>query len=371
MKYAVIFLVVLFPLVVFSAPSITGVTGTVSHGNSVTIAGSGFEAKSAAAPTLWDDCSGTNIKTLWDNFLYGPTGYTNCDSGTMNPLAYRTPAEVGRSVALPHSHITKYMSGSQSCLVTEDGNDVMPWIYTDISGSTAYTYISWYRRLDPNWVWGDGDKNFKDFAWCDTLNSTPYSCNLYLSHYGPEAPNYEGSWYSNTALTPVTNLAHERLETKWVKTEIIAYWHSSTGYIKVYEDGTLKMHETGATWSGDGPQCLSIEGFFRTPNDNNWRYMADIYIDYTLQHVLIGNANTLAGSTTIRAVQIPSAWSDTSITATINQDAFADSATAYLYVVDTTGTANTNGYEITFGGSGPEGTPATLSGVTVLGGTIQ
>ena len=138
--------------------------------------------------------------------------------------------------------------------------------------------------------------------------------------------------------------------------------------MKVWEDGVLKMHFSGDTWSGDGPQCLAIEGFFREVNTDCWRYMADIYLDYTAQRVLIGNASTLSACTTLREVQIPTAWSNTSITATVNQGGFADAATAYLYVFDATGTANTTGKEITFGSTSGGSSVATAAGGTMSGG---
>jgi hypothetical protein len=49
----------------FAAPVVSGVSGTVAHGQNVTISGSGFGNKSSAAPLVWDNCSGTTITTLW------------------------------------------------------------------------------------------------------------------------------------------------------------------------------------------------------------------------------------------------------------------------------------------------------------------
>ena len=46
---------------------------------------------------------------------------------------------------------------------------------------------------------------------------------------------------------------------------------------------------------------------------------------------------------TIVENQIPSAWSDTSITATVNLGKFAQGQPVYLFVVDSTGTASAAG----------------------------
>ncbi|MCD6288604.1 MAG: hypothetical protein J7M12_05765, partial [Candidatus Hydrogenedentes bacterium] len=59
-----------------------------------------------------------------------------------------------------------------------------------------------------------------------------------------------------------------------------------------------------------------------------------------------GNASTWSACTH-REIQIPTAWSNDTITFTVNQGSFPY-GTAYLYVVDSTGAWNENGYPITF-----------------------
>ncbi|MEK6657594.1 MAG: hypothetical protein AABY58_09150, partial [Nitrospirota bacterium] len=52
----------------------------------------------------------------------------------------------------------------------------------------------------------------------------------------------------------------------------------------------------------------------------------------------------------------PSAWSDTSITITLNQGSLANFNNAYLYVIDADGNVNTNGYLLSeVGGGGDTG----------------
>lgn len=364
-----IIIICLVPMMLSAAVSISGVTGTLTHGETITIAGSGFGTKSTAAPAVWDNCSGTNILTLWTNYMMGATGWGGSGAKPELELAYRTPTELGRGVDLPHSHITKYLCGSHYWLQVGDGSNIQIWKTKTLSSYSVpiYTYVSWYRRLDPNWVWSI-DNNFKDMEWTSTMDSTPSSGNYdFISHYEANNPSYNGVYRVHAAPTsPVgTPVEGATLKNGWVKCEWETKWsQGSDGYTKVWEDGVLKTHEAGVTWADSGPQLLAIEGFYRNANDNNFRYMADIYMDWSAQRVMIGNANTLAGCTTLRAIQIPSVWSDTSITATVNQDAFADSATAYLYVFDATGASNTNGYEITFGAT-PASQPQLSNGTFV------
>src|SRR5205807_496122 len=76
----------------------------------------------------------------------------------------------------------------------------------------------------------------------------------------------------------------------------------------------------------------------------------DIYFDYTQARVMIGNSSTFSGSNH-REIQIPVSWSDSGITATLNQGSFANGASVYIFVVDANGNASP-GYPIILGQSG-------------------
>jgi len=73
-------------------------------------------------------------------------------------------------------------------------------------------------------------------------------------------------------------------------------------------------------------------------------YLDDVYLDNTPQRVEIGDNATWANCTH-REIQIPSAWSDTSITVTLNQGSFSDFGNQYLYIIDSNGTVS-SGYKI-------------------------
>lgn len=77
----------------------------------------------------------------------------------------------------------------------------------------------------------------------------------------------------------------------------------------------------------------------RTPNNF---YMTDVYVVPSLSRVEIGD-NAVHGSCTHHEVQIPTAWSDTSITVTPYFGTFAAGASVYLFVVDENGNAS-DGY---------------------------
>jgi hypothetical protein len=64
-------------------------------------------------------------------------------------------------------------------------------------------------------------------------------------------------------------------------------------------------------------------------------------------------------------VQIPSAWSDGSITAQVNLGKFTQGQAAYLFVVDASGNVSATGLPVTAGGTSTALTPNPPSGFTV------
>jgi hypothetical protein len=140
-----------------------------------------------------------------------------------------------------------------------------------------------------------------------------------------------------------------KMQNAWQSEEF--RWRTGTG---VSNDGLFE-------WVRDGVQehldttvlnCNAPYGQLRTDNftdaanlppDGSRVYMDDIYVDTTWARVMIGNASTFAAST-VREIQIPSAWSNTSITITVNRGAFTNLNNAFLYVIDSSGTPNATGF---------------------------
>lgn len=337
-----------FAMPALAAPSITGVSDSFTHGQSVTISGSGFGIKSQASPVVWDDCQGDDPLDLWDRIY-------NRDSGADYILDYRTPSEVGRGVSTAHNHANKYMAG---CFYPGGtpylGSNVGVW--KERSGVTGanFMYISWYERLDPLWSWDLGtiaDNNFKivRLARDNGENAIFYFENNtggYAFFNGFHLTDFvtgNGRYHDY----PIIDFRNE-----WIKFELEAKIDNS-GYVKVWANGILAMdYSDDFLYSENAMSYIIMLGSYArdTGADTQWKYYNDIYLDYTHQKVLIGNASSLPECTTFREVQIPSAWSDDSITVTVNEGS-APHDTAYLFVFDETGTANEEGYPITIGNS--------------------
>jgi hypothetical protein len=359
MMKQLILLFLLIPSIALSTPAITSVNGTVSHGQSITIAGSGFGTKSTAAPAIWDDCSGTTITTLWAG------GWPETGTAAYR-MQYQTPV---RDVALPHSHITKYMTGAHGDYEGgyNGGYNVMVW--TILTGVTYPTklYASYYTQVDPFWPTATNgtDNNYKVFDFSNgdspyTMNSSTDNNwyidfqqsgtypNTYINWSGPpswEANDDGGSldshyWGTHGLTNPIG---------RWIKYEFeVKITDQSDGYLKAWDNGTLVINYTGHTDRYTGiTKSIGLGGYARAYGENTFRYFADLYFDTTAQRVMICNGSSWAARG-LCEVQIPSAWLTTSAAITVNQGSFGDGSTAYLYVVDADGNANSNGYQVTF-----------------------
>jgi hypothetical protein len=327
-------------------PTIGSASGPIVHKGPVTISGTGFGVKAQAAPVVWDDASGSDIRQKW-------SGVWPNQNPTYN-VAYRTPQ---RGIALPHNRITRYIAGAHYGYEGFDaGYNVMFWKNRAFASYPAYTYASWYQRNDDAWVFQDNsnverDNNIKTFGfskccspyempnnWYIEYNPRPTSrtsgANWHLNDDGAslQYPDVNGHrhWWSS-AVNPMAGA--------WTKIELeIKYTNQSNGYIKKWENGVLKVNYLGATDRYPGmDRSEGIGGYARSRSTNNWRYFADVYLDYTRARVVLANSATLASATIIEA-QIPATWTDGAITFAANLGKLSGSA--WLYVINADGRAS-------------------------------
>lgn len=346
------------------APSITSVTGTLTHGATWTIAGADFGSKSTAAPYIWDDCSGTDPTDLWD-FAYP---YNNPASWQIN---YRTPAQVttesGTGVALPHSNITKYLCGAHYNTSTPDAHSGLNvCIGKNSQQLNTKTFISYWTRIDPNWHFITGDHNYKEYDYAAGAGYTGDGYNSYFDnkYINNSTVNWGANYVEGMDVTidhvnesfmtwyPETDGVFSTVDCAsplngWHKIEMELAHNTPAGSHKIWQDGVLAwevyLDDDGGV-SPSGRSETVVGGFCReagTSNayKNNWRYYADVYYDHSWARICIGNASTYAASTS-REYQIPETWSATSVTITSNFGALTDPSSKYLFILDDSGTAS-------------------------------
>jgi len=169
------------------------------------------------------------------------------------------------------------------------------------------------------------------------------------------------------------------LRTTWGKIETRLYEDANPGKSWTAIDNQVSQNCTctsGEYWAADDIKCIQIGKYsaraFCQPLsgtscgdagsralDESWVYMDDVYFDNSLSRVILCNNATYANAT-ICEPQIPSSWSSTSITATVNLGKLPASGTAYLFVFDSSNNRNSAGYPVTIGGGGdPSPAPPT------------
>ena len=345
-----------------AAPVVQNASGKFNHKSTVTITGSGFGTKGTAAPVIWDDASGNNILDKWD----GAWPNNNASYNT----AYRAPM---RGIGLPHNNVSRYIAGAHAQgSGAQGGYNVIFFKYRTISSYPAYTYASWYERADDKWVFG-GDNNYKTFAFSEGQGPYNMPNNWYLAFNTPlpdsntsTGASYilgDDSNFTTLLWTDVNGNSHwwgaaiNPMSGVWKKVETeIKYTNQNDGYIKLWENGALRINYAGPTDKYPGKQRTEGPGGYARMygQTNNWRYWSDVYFDYSRARVVLANNANIAKATIIEP-QIPSSWSNSSIGISVNLGKFTSGQTAYLFVFDPTGVPNTTGLPITVGGGSSSG----------------
>jgi hypothetical protein len=326
-------------------------TGALSHGGTATISnGSAFGAKSPALPVVLDGAGGASILDKWNG------------RWPSQDVAFNTEYRNLPGLSPPHGRINNnmYIAGAHYAPDTgpDAGSNVMFWKNRTIASYPAYTYASWYQRMDDNWQFGNGgppDNNLK--AWDFSEGTEPYNLQFnWYTEYNPRptsnndsnvgwnitddgtALQFPGSSFGGGAINPMSGV--------WTKIEVeIKYTNQSDGYIKQWENGELKLNYTGRTDNYPGTaRSEAIGGFARSRSANNWRYFTDVYLDYTPARIVLANNATLSLATIVEN-QIPTNWSDTSITFGVNLGKFT-TGPAWLFVVNLCGQPSNSGIQV-------------------------
>jgi hypothetical protein len=318
----------------FAQPTVSTVSSSnLQHGGTVTIGGANFGTKIPAAPLVWEN---------FEDDSYDP--------------------DLTRAGLVTDSEVSNQRSGS---LRSGKGNFQ---VSEYICGQTTVTATKWFAQC---WY-----KLPADFTWGRTGSQFPPLANI--KFFRPWAtgggPNYMMSWDTWQGADTANEVVEYTGETDHrgymhPKADIsLGDWHChefeycentavgvADGKSHFWFDCALKLNRntllTASTAYPTREKRILLIGvcnvWEHTP-EPCYAWLDDFYLDTTWARIMIGNAAAWE-QCTHREVQIPSAWSDTSITVTVNQGSFKDGAQAYLYVVDADGSVNTQGFPISFG----------------------
>lgn len=372
---------------VFSVPSISSISGTLTNGQQAVISGSGFGTKSTQngiPPVAFGDME--NNSTSARIGTWASTGNRAGVSGFMQVSNQHQR----------HSHSQYNGMCNFDTWATcgfEGGSDAPQW------------YAQYWFYLDSDFSWGTMDgtgannKIFRMWHNGDNQNNmrigAPFNLvdicveNTDSGHGGygtgwsPVVPGgtcanavfghscAAGDWWAGNIswrnfVSDMTPETWHHFQFEWQDGDIGV----ANGILRWWVDGKLVFNHSDITTrnsSNTGYMHPFIVGLFAshtTGDASGHYYIDDAYIDNTWQRVEIGN-NATYNNCTLKEIQSPTAWNDTGITFTVNQGSFDDGSTGYVFITDTAGTRNT-GYSITFGSTGllVNGSCGTASGAS-------
>lgn len=333
----------------YAAPSITAVSGTVSNGQAITITGASF-GSTGPNILLFDDfelgSNGTNMSDRVRNAQVGTWRDVSANITPYYPTYSNLQAHSG-SLALRQN----WGSGSGQQEGARWASPTSTSVFTKIYFS-FWTYLPAGQNVPgaggpygPNWkVWWLSTNDYFQNDYASEIVTNPPSETSIAYVDGTTNRAYYG--YASFRFTKGIWLRWEGYLTASASAGSVYLWHTDSGQARnLFGSSTGRTIDNGTT----GWQYIHFPGFGRYDNNSN-TYYDDIYIatgEGALARVEIGNQPTYSTCTNL-AVCTVNSWNSTSINATVRNGSFS-SGTAYLYVIDSTGVANINGYPITIG----------------------
>ncbi len=341
-RFIISLLMILFcNTVVWATPSITLVSGTMTNGSSVVISGSNFGTKSPASPvsflTFESGTPGDDVsESGWTLSHSDDGGGQNVSD---NPKYSTAVLRTNSIKSVVHDMVNGYNSSLVYDWVTPPNPQkfyVNYWRYDAITGlRNNFKPLRWYGNMG-----GSHDDPQAFFTTYSTISGQmvifteahAYLWEPYLSIIPSINTWYNHEEYLNCGTQGNTDSEYY----VWVDgSEIGTHMPTGTG---ICLTGTARVYS------------VFIGHYFdRSLGGTLVAYTDNVYLDITQARVMIGDASTWA-TCTHREIQYPTAWASGEATITVNRGSFSASDTAYLYVVDSTGTVNTDGYPIKFGG---------------------
>ena len=313
-----------FPRVAFSEPNIHDIAGIVLNSQPVTITGIDFGSHGD------HNYSEDYLCFHWDDFEEGDFSKW---SQVYQPDSWQTIS--GNDNRLGSTYCAKRLPGGTGAI-------------GQVPGSQDEYFYSFYFRLEPGYSQSGTDqiKYLRIYSdlYGGSENRNAISINMSYGSVRWSDDANDTIYFMN--VSEITTGAWHKWEV-WLKKSSTAT--STDGAIKIWYDGAAEVSQENLCTHG-----FTFEDIMRIGEYNLGNYYCefdDVYYDFSRARVEIGDASSYEGCT-IREIQPPTSWSDTSITITVNQGSFADGENVYLFVVDADGIPSAGNGPITIGSGG-------------------
>lgn len=381
---------------------ITDIAGTFTTGQTITLVGQKFGARTSAAPLLWDNfntgqSAGDPIsaRANWDT-LYA-SDFTGVDEDTLYSALSGANPRYGSASNL--SALLKFLRQTQAedppC--NHQGYGLYNYIQTDetsdlataINSARKLYFEMWVRaNLDYEFSYGsykrtnvepcpenNQPRQWKIVRWRNAGNATPgipvfsYFTNN-QDPYNAGSPNIDvdGAVTTGTAsecdiiqVRPCYGESSYDVPNKqwWNFRQTIDIGNDDLGgavdgYIRMYWNNYLKNNCSAGIKLKERSTCTGLktlrigEDFANSRIDYAKVQFDDVYIDSSVARIFLANTPVLtnpegSGQEYHHEIQIPVTWSASTITATVNTGSFASNQKVYLYAIRSDGRVSNAG----------------------------
>lgn len=365
----------ILPDFALAAPSIGGVSGNLVHGTGIVISGSGFGIKEIAAPLFFDTFeNGIEGEQLLENSRWDYAGNT-CDVKFSSfPSRSNSSILAAKTRLLAGTYNGKFQTNAFSGQI---GRKLISfWVYNhlvNLHASGDWQHKMWRIEAGPS----HGDyPNLSLLQWYDAETGTNSAgSGWYYEQQQMRASNYNETYHSNPGI-----YGEHISRDEWVNVVVEIQDSSDVDVndgvikIKTFRGGIRSIgyfDDAVVTRTVSYPGVLSYIklGYILengvSPDMEMETTWDDIYVDNSWARVELCD-NAIYTATTHCEIQPAISWLTSLIDFTLNQGSFNNGDTAYLYVVDSAGTTNADGFPITFGVSGGDTiAPESPSGLAV------
>jgi hypothetical protein len=323
-------------------PSISSIDSTIEQGEEITLSGIQFSAAEA-------------LPFSWDNFESGNVG-SNLGSPDIGPTWTFLS-----QLPMPSYSSTEKYSGEKAAHITWQSYSISSFGWSN-KGPFDSIYITFWRFMDPMNT-ESLPNNFKMLYLYGTASGEIPQ--FMIGAIMPSRRNWQFATQPSPTVNYPWDISNSYFSTngQWQRWELYVQldspYSASNGEFEGWLDGQKVIDRQGVNLTDVNGvfEDLRIGHMFQGHTNDDHCYYDDVYISRSRARVEIGN-NQDFNNCTLRNVQIPSIWTDQSITFETHIPGFENGEEAWMFVIDEDGNAS-EGYPVTIGGQVelPPGTP--------------